>query len=609
MSDSLWGGMGPPLRAALAGGTALGLTWLLTPWVRRLSVRLGWVSRPVEERWGKRAVARFGGAAMFIGFLVAVFTWVPLDGGFLGLMVGLVAVFILGLVDDLRRIPPYTKLLVQLIVGCVVAASGTRIELIEWTWLSIPLSVFWFVFVMNAFNLLDNMDGLAAGTGALAAGFCVWFAGWTGQWSIVMLGSVLCGVSLGFLRYNFPPAKIYMGDSGSHFLGLSLAALALLGSWQNSTQLLSVLVVPALVLAVPIFDTCFVIIQRQLHRRHPFTGGADHISHRLAILGLSVRQTVVALYALSAGLGLLSVISVTLNPVQALIIWLVVLTALVLFGLYLAQVKVYRLETVSPIVRSEPLAAGPVTLIETMLLHKRRLLEVLVDFMLLGVSYVGAYLLRFEGALGAHEQQLVLQSLPVLLVIKLSCFGGFGLYRGVWRYVSLSDMIVILKAVALGSVLSALTLLYFWRFEGYSRAIFVIDGMLTFLLVGSARVLERLMDDWIGAAKRGRRAVLILGAGETGVRVLRHLQYERSAQRRVVGFIDDDPRKIGTRIHGSSVIGSRRNLASLITQRGIEEILIAIHDPSGELLEQMRRLCEPSGVSWRVVRAGVTDVL
>ena len=595
--------------AGVAALTAFTISFALTPVVRRTAVRCGWVTRPVEERWGRRIVARLGGVAMFLGFLAAVLLWVPLRPPVLGLLVGTALVFVLGLLDDLRRMPPYTKLIGQLLIGCVVVLSGIHIELIQWSWLSIPLSVFWFVLVMNAFNLLDNMDGLAAGVGAIAAGFCTWHAALSQQWIVVSLGMILCGACLGFLLFNFPPAKIYMGDSGSHLLGLSLAVLALMGSWRHSTQLLSVLAVPVLVLAVPIFDTCFVTIQRLRHRQHPFAGGTDHISHRLAVLGLKPRQVVVALYGISACLGFLSIVSATLKPLPTLAIWFSVLTALVLFGRYLAQVKVYRLEQ-QPLLGQSPLrVTKPTTRIETMLFHKRRLLEILIDFCLISSAYVFAYLLRFEGLLTGDLQQLIVKSLPIILVIKLTCFTTYGLYRGVWRYLGLSDIIAIFKAVTLGSILSSLVLLYLWRFEGFSRSTLIIDWMLSALAVGGARVVERLLDEWVRGMTPEGQAVLIIGAGETGAHVLRSLKYEEKGKRRVIGFLDDDPGKHGNRILGTPVLGGRGRLSAVLDAFQVRQVLIAISDPPGDLLQQVRDCCEPCRVTWKVVTAGVTDAV
>lgn len=593
------------VRAILAGATAFALTLTVTPLVRAVAVRFGLITKPLHDRWGRRAVARLGGVAMFIGFLVATLMWVPLEPKITAILIAGALVFGVGLMDDLRRMQPYVKLVAQLLVGCVAVLGGLRVELIPWPWLSIPLSVLWLVFIMNAFNLLDNMDGLAAGIGAIAAVFCAFHAILASQWTVATMALIVSGVCLGFLRYNFAPAKIFMGDSGSHLLGLSLAALALLGTWRHSTQLLTVLAAPTLLLAVPIFDTCFVTLQRLVHHQHPFTGGTDHVSHRLAVLGLSTRQTVLALYLLSLSLGVLSLVSTTLRPLTATTLWLCVLSVLVLCGQFLAKVNVYRLEE-SPTERTTPNPHEDTTFIETMLLHKRRVIEILVDFVLIVSAYVFAHLLRFEGSLDTELQRLIFQSLPIILVLKLSCFAGCGLYRGVWRYLSLRDLMTMVKAVTLSSLLSALALLYIWRFQGYSRAVVVIDWMLCLFAVGGSRVVERLFDEWIRAASKRGMPTLIIGAGDTGERVLRYLQREPASDKRVIGFLDDDARKHGARIHGCPVLGSRLRLSDILQQHQVREVLIAITDPPGELLQYVQASCEPLSVSWKVVTAGMT---
>jgi UDP-GlcNAc:undecaprenyl-phosphate GlcNAc-1-phosphate transferase len=361
-------------------------------------------------------------------------------------------------------------------------------------------------------------------------------------------------------------------------------------------------------LAVPIFDTCFVTLQRLAHHQHPFTGGTDHVSHRLAILGLSTRQTVVALYFLSLVLGVLSLVTATLRPLTAAIVWLCVLSGLVLCGRFLSQVKVYRLEHI----RHEPFrkeAPEDTTMIETMLLHKRRLIEILIDFVLIVSAYVFAHLLRFEGRLSGDLQQLIFQSLPIILVLKLSCFAFCGLYRGLWQYLGLQDLLSVFKAITLGSVLSALALLYLWRFEGYSRSVLVIDWLLLLFAVGGSRVVERLLGEWIRTSAERPIHALIIGAGDTGERVLRYLQREVTSPHRIIGFLDDDIRKHGAKIHGCPVLGNRSRLQEVLQRYQIREVLIAITDPPGELLQYVQACCEPLGVRWKIVTAGVTSAL
>ncbi len=593
-------------RLGLAWLTAGILVTLFTPFVRRIALRQGFVAKPVSDRWGKRVVARLGGVALFAGVMTVSLVWVPLHPPVPSILFGCAAVFVIGLIDDFRRMAPYTKLLCQLVVGALVVMGGIRIELIRWDWVAIPLSVCWLVLVMNAFNLLDNMDGLAAGVGAITAGFCALHALLSGHPVVATMAAIVSGACLGFLRYNFPPAKIYMGDSGSHLLGFTLGTLALLGTWRHSTQLLSIVAVPLFVLAVPIFDTCFVTIQRLMHRTHPFQGGTDHVSHRLAILGLSQRQTVLMLYGVSVAFGLLSLLSAHAKPLSALVILLLACSVVLLIGTYLAKVKVYQVER-GVLAPQAVTTSKPATLIETMLLHKRRLLEVLVDFSLICSAYVAAHVLRFEGTLPSDVQRLIVQSLPIILAVRLACFAWVGLYRGVWRYVSLPDVLTIAKGVTLGSLCSAFAVLYLWRFEGYSRAVFIIDWLLLFLGVSAARVTERLMNEWIAAATQGLRPVLIIGAGDTGELVLRQMKHNGQSKRRVVGFLDDDARKQGNRIHGRSVLGARTRLHEILQLYQVREVFIAMGKPPADLVQQVKDTCERQGVRWSVVTTMIPE--
>lgn len=587
-------------RLLASAASAALVTIGVTPIVRRMALRWSQVDRPTGERWARRVVARLGGVAIGIGVASAATLWIAWDRLLVGLGVGCVLVFGIGVWDDLRRLRPYTKLLWQLAVGALLVTWGLRFSFVDWPWISIPVSIFWFVLVMNAFNLLDNMDGLAVGVGAIAAAFCGFHAALNGQWMVASFAAIVGGSCLGFLWYNFPPAKIYMGDSGSHLLGLSLSVLALLGTQQHSAQLLSIVIVPVMVLAVPIFDTCFVTIQRLLHDTHPFQGGTDHVSHRLAILGLSQRHTVLILYGASATFGLLSVLSTQARSLSAMVVWWLVLAGVLLLGAYLAKVKVYEVKR-EPLAMPAPTGDQPTTLIETMLLHKRRLVEVLIDFSLICSAYAAAHLLRYEGNLTHDLQRLIIESLPMILVIKLLCLAGSGLYRGVWRYVSLADVLTIVKGVTLGSIFSSLAVLYAWRFRGYSRAVFVIDWLLLVVAVSASRLAERLLDEWIVSASEGSTPVLIIGAGDTGELLLRQVKQRGQPRRRVVGFLDDDPSKLGSRIHGRAVLGGRKALSSVLQIYGIREVFVAMGQPPRDLLRQVQEACENQGVRWRII--------
>ena len=582
-----------PLQVLLAGCAAYLFARVATPWVRRLAMAAGCISRPKEDRWGRRFVPRLGGLVISIGFLGATAWAARQDPRMTGLLLGGVLITVAGMVDDFRRMHPNTKLVAQILTGCIVVLYGVRVD-IGISWLSIPLTIGWLVLVMNAFNLMDNMDGLSAGIGAIAGSFCALHALYAGEPLIAMVALGLTGATLGFLHYNLPPAKIFMGDTGSQVLGLGLGALALMETWHQPARLLGILSLPTLLLAVPIFDTFFVMIQRLLHGRHPFQGGTDHLSHRLGFLGLSPRQVVFMFYSLTIAFGILSMIPITDEPLAIIGIWLGASGVLLLLGAYLAKVRVYTGPETPP-------PEAKVTLVETMLMHKRRILEMAVDFAFICACYVMAHALRFEATFTPDIEALLLQSLPWVIAVKMLCFFSFGLYRGVWRYISLPDLANILKAVLAGSVLSALVVLYLWRFEGYSRAVFIIDGTLLFLAISGARLVEPMLNEWINAAVQRATQVLIIGAGDTGELLLQQLKLEREGTRRVVGFLDDDRSKRGNSIHGLPILGTRHDLGRIVQAYRVQEIFIALRRPPEDLVRQIQGYCEENGLLWRIV--------
>ncbi len=590
--------MGDALTQVLLFGTASYFFSLAaTPLVRSFAVAVGCVARPSPDRWGHRAIARLGGLPIAAAFL-AVTAWaIPRDPRMWGLLAAGFLMLVTGLVDDFRRLHPYTKLVAQIISGCLVVLAQLHVPF-PLPWLTIPLTIGWLVLVMNAFNLMDNMDGLSAGIGLIAAGLCTWQALQNGQPLIAVMAVSLMGGTAGFLRYNLPPAKIFMGDTGSQLLGLGLGAMTLMESWRQPTRLVGVLALPTLLLAVPIFDTFYVTIQRLLHGRHPFQGGTDHLSHRLGILGLNTRQVVFALCGLSATFGALSILLPAQNSFAITGVWLLTVVLLLLLGVYLARVRVYAGEAAPPV----PVGM-PVTFVSTMLFHKQRILEVCVDFVLICASYVIAHALRFEGNITPYLEFLILKSLPWVILIKMFCFFSCGVYQGVRRYTSLSDGVNIFRAVLLGSVFSALTLLYLWRFEGYSRAVFIIDGLLLFVTVIASRVVERLLHEWITSAIEGTQPVLIVGAGDTGELLLRAIRQDLQEKRRVVCFLDDDPVKMGGRIHGVPIVGSRHDLGRVVKSFRIRHIYVAMRRPPEDLIQQIRSYSEENGAAFQVINA------
>ncbi len=288
-------------------GCATILAAWLTPRMREAALRFGIVDRPDGRLKNHREpVPYLGGLAIYLAFLLSL-CFCPFGPEVLALLLGGSIVVLLGLVDDLGQLPPWTKLMGQLVAVFVLVKSGIYIKLTFLPpWVAIPLSVLWLLAVTNAFNLIDIMDGLSAGTAATAALALFTVAVWNGRFTAATMLAALAGACLGFLRYNFEPARIYMGDAGSQFLGLLLGALAMNNAYTQRNLVAAV--APALILGVPLFDMLFVMYIRFRRGLPVMLGSPDHVALRLRKWRLSTRQTVLLSYAVTALLGTAAVV-------------------------------------------------------------------------------------------------------------------------------------------------------------------------------------------------------------------------------------------------------------------------------------------------------------
>jgi UDP-GlcNAc:undecaprenyl-phosphate GlcNAc-1-phosphate transferase len=289
----------PLLTFALA---ALLAAWF-TPRVRAAAIRFGIVDRP-DGRLKTHAepVAYLGGLAIYLSFLVAIAFTVPFDRHVLGLLLAGSIVVLIGLVDDLGSLKPWTKLAGQTVAVLVLVKSGIYIKL---TFLPVPLaialSILWLLACANAFNLIDIMDGLSAGTAIVASLGLIIVATLGGNHDAALVLAALAGACLGFLRFNFEPARIYMGDCGSLFIGLMLGATAMNNAYTQTNRLAAV--APALILGVPLFDMLFVMYVRRRRGLPVMLGSPDHVALRLRKWRLTTKQTVLGSYAATAVLG------------------------------------------------------------------------------------------------------------------------------------------------------------------------------------------------------------------------------------------------------------------------------------------------------------------
>jgi UDP-GlcNAc:undecaprenyl-phosphate GlcNAc-1-phosphate transferase len=591
-------------RTLLAVAASFCLALILTPLVRAFARRFGFVAVPKTDRWHKKPTAMLGGVAIWLSVVITclAFSLQTTYGKFI--LLASTLLFLVGLVDDLIHIKPYQKLIGQILGSAYVVYYGLSLPWTGSVLLNMALAIFWLIGITNAINLLDNMDGLASGIAIIAAGFLALSLMNSGQFTEAGILLVFAAALLGFLLYNSNPASIFMGDCGSMFVGFFLASQALTHiSGGRSRSFLPVLAVPILVLFIPIFDTTFVTVLRKLSGRAASQGGRDHTSHRLVALGMSERHAVWMLYGFAALSGLLAILvqrarlDVSLAAIAGFTI------VLTLIGVYLAGVKVYdKSEEEMAMLKDKPLYAFLVDVS-----YKRRIFEVFLDMVLITLSYWAAYALNFPPSNPAW--QLFIRTLPVLVFIKMLVFLVMGVYRGLWRYTSMSDLIVFGKAVVLSSVACLLVILFAFRFEGFSRKVFIIDLVIMFLFLAGSRMAFRLFRQLVPAvSKQNGRRVLIYGAGDGGELLLRELRNNRELHLAPVGFLDDDPGKSGKVIHGLRVFGGNGDLSAICMQHEVDEVVISSLKMTEERIQEVLRCCSEKQITVKRMRITMEDL-
>ena len=317
------------VAAALA--IAILVSFLMTPLVKTFAHKVGAVDVPKDDRrMHDHPIPRMGGLAIFLGFLFSTLIFVELTPAIKGMLLGAVIIVVLGVFDDIYALRAMPKFLVQIVAALVAVFSGNRIEVISnpnifssnpW-WelgiLAVPVTVIWIVAVTNSVNLIDGLDGLACGVSTISSMTMLVIAMAVSDGEVAMLMASLAGACIGFIPYNLNPAKIFMGDTGSTFLGYILAVVSIQGLFKFYTIIS--FVVPFLMLGLPIFDTCFAFVRRIAHGQSPMHADRSHVHHRLIDMGLSQKQAVAVLYVISAILGLSAVVLTTSTPIKAMLL-------------------------------------------------------------------------------------------------------------------------------------------------------------------------------------------------------------------------------------------------------------------------------------------------
>jgi len=319
-----------------------------TPFVRKIAIKYRVLDKPTDRKVHKKLMPRLGGLAICLGFWAAVLLTQQLTREVAGLLTGGLLICLVGVWDDYRSVSPRVKLVFQVAAAAIVIAMGVRVDFVtnpaggifSLYYLSYPVTILWIIGVTNAVNLIDGLDGLAAGVSAIAAvtlGIVSFIEGF-GQ--IGMLSFILAAGALGFLKYNFYPAKIFMGDTGALFLGFNLAVLAIMGL-TKSTTVVSVFL-PVVILGIPIIDTMLAIVRRFFSRKPIFSADKEHLHHRLLAIGLTHRRTVLTIYGVSILLGLSAVLMTQVTTAQGMLIMIAVT-----LGVFYAADKVGILRDIS----------------------------------------------------------------------------------------------------------------------------------------------------------------------------------------------------------------------------------------------------------------------
>jgi UDP-GlcNAc:undecaprenyl-phosphate/decaprenyl-phosphate GlcNAc-1-phosphate transferase len=576
------------LKLAIASIGAIITALALIPAARAIGRRFGITARRGGRTDSDEPVAVFGGFAIVGAILLALAItdalphWVALS---------IVALWILGAVDDARELRPYQKFAGQLTVAGMVALALPHFHLTPWFGLDLVLEVLWLVGTSNAFNLIDGIDGLAAGTGIVIA-LTLAAIGILHRSSRLTLAALAVAGGLGgFLVSNFPPATIFMGDAGALSVGMLLGAMALEAGALAINSRVTKYVFPLLVMLTPLLDTAIVSVTRLATGNRISRHGDDHSHHRLLSLGLSERATDFVCWSVAA-VGAMLALAASMLPhpyLIALLPW---------FAVAMATIAIYMMDLTF---ESQPpgMVHGYVKGIARFILtvsYKRRVAEALIDSALIAAAYFGAYMLRHNFRIQEWELAGMIRSMPAVWFATYAAFAITGIYRGIWRYTGLSDGIRFANgAVLAGILLVAASTMLPIALSGSILVLFVI--LLFNLLIVTRSSFQSIRKGLMLLADADQR-VLVVGTGSMGTAALGYLYAERRRGLRLVGFLDVNATDRGGDEAGNQrVLGSIVDIATVYQVSPFDRILIASDSITPESIAQLRRFAAANGIA------------
>lgn len=609
--------IGIVMRVVLAFGCSFTFTGALC-W---LIPRLQRINSTVTPMRSGSSIPRLGGIAVALAVVTATVMATELSQYFFGhvligtdywvmVLDGFFLVFLGAIIDDTRGLSPVMKFVFQGAGASVAIWFGLRIEDVSFFGgeayhlglLAIPLTYLWIIGMTNAYNLVDGLDGLASGLGAIAAGTCMVLFAMHGDFQDAAMLAILVGALVGFLPYNFNPARIYLGDAGSQLIGYLLAVTAIRGTEKEVTAL--AVVIPLLIFGLPILDTMISMIRRfstglqgtesispleryRLAARLMFVGDNGHIHHRLIALGLSHRHAVLALYAAGAVLSALAMLSVLAQYRNA--------------GLILATVGLATAVGIGKLgyADTQTLRIGWVLRWFNDMKFDRKFFFGYLDLLLISCAYWAAYFLVYGTlSLQAFEDAGLwhLNMFPIVLAVQFAFFYLFGLHRGIWQAVGVGDLIRVGLAVCTGGVLSYAIVLVNEPLDGTAN-LFIVDVLILGWLMGGVRSVYRVIGHFQHRIRRDARGVLIYGAGLGGQLMLRELRQNTLLGYRPDGFIDDDSALKGRVIDSVSVLGSGEDLQGILDRLPVEALIVSSNKIAGYALQHALLICKKKEIA------------
>ena len=558
------------------------LTWAIIGFSRKRKL----LDVPNDRSSHRIPKPRLGGVAIVTAFYATVATLYllgrdpfPTNRLAAGFLTGGGLLALMGIVDDLHHLDARVKLALQVAAALAVVASGgilteLRLPLVGafgLGWISVPFTLLWIVAMINFYNFIDGLDGLAAGVGMIAALFLVLIGMFSVSSSLALIYLVLAGSCLGFLRFNFPPARIFMGDAGSTFIGYSFAVLAIIGSGTGVPVFVTLLLLGGV-----IGDAALTLIKRIIAKERILIPHRTHYYQRLTSVGFSHKQITLLEYLVTVLLGVSA-----LFIFRGETLFVTVFSGLCIVFFFWALLKIRSLE------RSGALFP-----------KWRTVAIALSDLIFIAASYLLSYYLRLNFQPREAEVSAMLLSLPIVLVIRTALFYRYGLYRGVWRYTTFDDVIRIVKAVSLGSLIMIVSFTLLFRFTAFPRSVFVIDWFILTVFIGGSRIATRWFHELPAHEELSGKRVAIGGTGHAAEVILHTIK--RAGGLIPVGYLDDRTGMTGKIIHGLEVLGPYRDIERLVDRHLIDELYMA-SPYSNRITPEVRERLRTRGVSVHVV--------